>query len=104
MIPSLRRVRSDDNIVRQLQDATDSVLRSISARQILDGILIEDVELDSAGDNLIEHKLGRKLRGWIVVRQNINTNVWDSQDSNLLPDKTLILNCGSDVTVSLWVF
>lgn len=104
MIPQLRRVRSDDNVVRQLQDASDAIFKVITVKEILDGILLEDISLLSANPNVINHKLGRKLRGYIIVRQDTNTNIWDSQTSNTTPSLTLVLNCGSNVTISLWVF
>lgn len=104
MIPQLRRIRSSDNNIRQLQDATDAVFKVIIDKAILDGNLLQDIPLDSAILNSVDHKLGRSPRGYIVVRSNANSNVWDSQDVNPMPTKTLNLNCDVNVTISLWVF
>jgi len=48
------------------QSAVDDALRPVVRSSIVDGRLIEGVRL-AAGDNLIEHKLGRAYRGWSIV-------------------------------------
>lgn len=103
MIPPFRRTQTTDPAIRQLQDATERTVNSIAGRRIVDGVLIEDIEL-SSGDNTIEHKLGRILRGYIVVRRSAACDVYDKQDTNDLDDKTLILNSSAAATVALWVF
>jgi hypothetical protein len=50
--------RSDREFSKQLED-----------NPTLDGRLIEDIEF-VAGENKLEHKLGRKLRGWWVTRRH----------------------------------
>ena len=104
MIPSLRRVRSSDDVVRQLQDAADSVLKVITKKEILDGNFLEDITITAGTPKVVNHLLGEKLRGWISVRKNAQAHVWDSQDTNQTPFSTLILNASASVTISLWVF
>ncbi len=111
-LPTLRRLRSSDDSIRQLQDAADAVFKVITAKQILDGNFIEDVVVTGGTPLVIDHKLGRKLRGWILCRKNENLDVWDSQTENPTPQATLILNTLDSgnpllpniVTISLWVF
>lgn len=56
------------------------------------------------GTNTINHKLGRKLQGWKVVRQRAAASLYDNQDSNQKPELTLILIASANVTVDLEVF
>lgn len=103
-IKSFRRVRTDREDVKQLQDAAAATLQNIVNKEILDGRLIEDIALVSGSVQTVEHKLNRELKGYIVVKKSANATVWDSQGSNDLSAKTLHLNVSSNVTVSLWVF
>jgi len=103
-IQPYKKVRTDDNIVRQIQDAVEIPLKDISSRSILDGQVLSNIELVTGADNIIDHKLQRKLVGWIVVRQSANANIWDIQDLNTRPQTSLVLQTSANVTVSLWVF
>lgn len=65
--------------------------------------LITDVAL-LTGTNIINHKLGQKLKGYVVVLKSAASIIYDSQQTNPSPDKTLILNASADATISLLVF
>jgi hypothetical protein len=67
------------------------------------GSILQNVVL-SSGLNVVNHKLGRKLQGWFIVRQNAAGSFYDSQDINPYPDLTLFLNSSATVTVHLFVF
>jgi hypothetical protein len=101
-----RRIRSQNNDIRLLQDAVDPVFKGILSSRILDGNLLEDITITGGTPLTIDHKLGRELKGWIVVRQDVSTQIWDSQDTNPVPSSTLILNAtaATVVTINLWVF
>lgn len=103
-LKAFRRVRTDREDVKQLQDAVANTFQTILGRQIIDGLLLEDVELVTGSIQTVEHKLGRKLAGYIVVKRDAEATVWDSQAASTLPEKTLSLNVSANVTVSLWVF
>ncbi len=55
------------------QDTTDveqrvrAALDSVQNKQIIDGVLVEDVDLVYCQINNVAHKLGRTPRGWFVV-------------------------------------
>lgn len=103
MIPPFRRVRTQNAEVSSLQDATEAVLKQIRNRQIIDGRLIEGVTIETV-ETVVDHKLGRALRGWIVVRQGADARIWDQQDDNARPELSLVLVASASVKVSLWVF
>ena len=68
------------------------------------GVLLENVKL-STGDNVINHKLGRKLQGWQVVRmQDGFVQIYDKQNSNQMSNLTLVLNSSGTGTINLFVF
>lgn len=103
-IKSFKRIQSTDRVVNQMQDNIEQVLRRIISSAILSGQLIEDVDIVTGTEKVVNHGLGRELRGWFIVRQNANANLWDSQATNTLSNKTLILNSSANVKISLWVF
>lgn len=103
MLTPFRRTQTEDPEIRRLQDAAEASLSSVLDKRVIDGRLIEDVSL-SSGDNTIEHKLGRTLRGWIVTRLSAAVDIYDKQSTNNLTDLNLVLNSSGTATVSLWVF
>ena len=64
------------------------------------GIILNDIDL-VAGNNTINHMLGRIPQGWYIVDINGAANVYRSKPLNKL---TLTLNSSAPVTVSLEVF
>ena len=100
---SLPQFQSNDRNLQMLQNQWASQLDPVLINPLVNGRLIQGQVLTS-GVNTINHKLGRKLVGWIVVRNNSNVTFYDSQDSNQMPELTLVLNASGATTVSLWVF
>lgn len=98
-----KKIKSDDDVLNRVQDQIAYSIAQLIRTEPLDGRLIPNVSL-TAGANSVEHKLGRDLRGWIVVRKRANANIWDEQDSNTRSSLFLNLQTSADVTVDLWVF
>lgn len=92
-----------DQAMQLLQTAWASILNPVINNPLVLGTILKGVFLDS-GTNIVNHKLGRKLQGWIVVSQDEESNFWDSQATNAMADKTLVLNSTDPVTVNLYVF
>lgn len=107
MIPPPQQFRFRDPVrAEDLNRAQDGLLPTVSALsgvQISDGVLLEEVVLAS-GANIVPHKLGRILQGWIPVRVRASATLYDTQDANNTPDQTLLLTASALVTVDLWVF
>ncbi len=80
-----------------------SILNPVIDNPLSSGIVLQSVSLNS-GSNSVNHKLGRKLQGWFIVRQRAAASVYDTQDSNPTPDLTLNLVASAAVTVDLMVF
>ncbi len=88
----------------QVQSLIQDILDEIADKPHLDSFLLEEVDLESGTVNLVEHGLNRIIRGFKVVKQNANANIWEDEadESNRL--KLLPLRSSAAVTVSLEVF
>lgn len=101
-LPVFRKIRTQVRDLIQLQDAVAAVFLPLLKVSILDGRLIEDIEVTTS-QVVVNHGLGRELRGWILVDKNANARVW-RVNSTTNPTRELHLDSGATVTVSLWVF
>lgn len=101
-LPNFRRVNTKLNDLKLLQDSLDAALRPIIDKLILDGRLIEDIELTTGQANLIDHRLGRSIRGYVVVKRDADARVWDSVPDR--PATQIDLRSSANVTISIWVF
>lgn len=88
--------------VARFQENVDNALKPVLSSVLLDGVLLEGVELIAGQANVIEHKLEREPRGYIIVKRSANSQVWD--EVSALKNSTLVLQCSANVTISLWVF
>lgn len=95
---------TEDDLLNRVQDRISDVIAAIQLSDIIDGVSLRNVSLVAGQDNFVNHKLNRKLRGWIVTRVRGNSVLWDLQDDNDAPTRTLNLRCSQDVIIDLWVF
>jgi len=86
-----------------LQSNWASLLDPLLDNPITKGLILENVQLVS-GTNTINHKLGRKLKGWWIVRQRSAANIYDTQDTNPTPAVNLKLTSDANVSVDILVF
>jgi hypothetical protein len=98
------RIHAADPDLNRVQQRLQDALLPVMDASIIDGLLITDQDLVSGTTSIISHKLGRPIRGWIVVGKNAAQHVYDVQSSNENPEKFLYLTAGGTVTVDLWVF
>lgn len=80
-----------------------SILQPIVDSPISRGRLVSNVSLIT-GANQVNHGLGRKLIGWIIVGIDGVAAIYDTQAQNQMPQLTLNLTSDADVTVNLWCF
>lgn len=93
--------QTQDRMLSMLQTQWGSQLNPVLQNPLLNGRLMLGVSL-SAGTNVINHLLGRKLISYILCAQNAVSDIYQepSMDANLY----LNLNASADVTVDLYVF
>jgi hypothetical protein len=104
--PFVRRVYEGRDAQR-LQDTIEPVAQQIDAVPLLRGVLLKDKTITKTlgqDPTDIHHGLGRPVVGWLVVRQRSAGTVYDEQDDNPAPAKTLRLNTSATVVIDLWVF
>lgn len=95
---------TQDKDLHLLQTSWSSQLNPLLSFALNNGLLLKNVVL-STGSNTINHKLGRNLQGWFVTRmRNAFVQIYDTQDSNQMQDKTLTLNSSGSCTIDLIVF
>lgn len=94
-----QKLATGDDQATKIQANVERALSPILKCPILDGREIEDVAL-TAGSNKIEHKLGRKVRGFFNGGQSNGATISVvAKDENYLT-----LSASANVTVSLWVY
>jgi hypothetical protein len=96
-------IQSSDQAANLQQSYTSTAISNLGSSPIVDGSILPSIALKS-GSNSVSHKLGRKLNGWLIVRQRAAATVYDNQDNNQTPAQTLTLQASADVTVDLYVF
>ncbi len=100
---SLPIFQTPDRILSQLQTQWNAQISPVIEQPLVRGHLINNITLIS-GTNVIDHRLSRKLQGYIVVLKSANVTIYDNQSTNPMPDKTLILVASGPATISAWVF
>jgi hypothetical protein len=106
MIPELETQQTGNQDVELLQQNVKKWVKPVEDCPLLDGQLLDRVFFVGAGEVVINHGLGRQIRGWIVVDklgsaggppfESIERTAWD--------DKTLTLDATGTCCVLLWVF
>jgi hypothetical protein len=100
---ALPKFMTEDQSLALLQTKWASLINPVIDAPQSKGLILKDVVL-AAGDNTVNHRLSRKLQGWIVIGITAASQIYDLQATNQTSDKTLILNASAPCTVTLWVF
>lgn len=109
MKPVAKIAFASADVAKQVEPLVDRFNETIEV-PILQGRLLENVSITENQTNRVRHGLGRKLRGWIVVRQTVEEIFFsDLQDSNGREDEELWLvpktaSGSAKSKISLWVF
>lgn len=96
---NLRKLTDESEALNRVQEYTAQALAPLIGSNIINGTLLEDLELTNTATK-VSHKLGRKPRGYIIVRASAAEQIFDSG----LDKAHLNLQASGNVTVSLWVF
>lgn len=103
-LTNLKKIGTSNYEMQKLQQNIESAIEPIISKDIVDGLLLKNVCLEPGIANEVKHSLGRPVQGWIVVRKRADARIWDVQDFNRNPSKTLTLAASHDVKVDLWIF
>lgn len=99
-----KKLHTENRETKKIQSNVDEALIPVLNKPIIDGALLQSCELRSDRLNEVAHGLNRPLLGWIIVRKNGVSDIYDLQDENNNKEKTITLRCTQDVTVDIWVF
>jgi hypothetical protein len=100
---ALVTIKTDDLTLNLIQDKWTSELNPLLNKATSQSIVLKSITL-SSGQNEVNHRLGRTLQGWKLVRQRGPANIYDLQDQNQSPKLTLSLVSSATVIVDLEVF
>ena len=95
-----KKLHSEDNVIRQLQDNIEVVISPIIDSAIIDGVLLKNIHLTTGSIDVVSHKLGRTPLGYLIVKRSAESTIWESETNK----RSINLNCSANVTVSIWVF
>lgn len=88
----------------QLMPKWASIINPFISNPVNNALILKNISLIT-GSNVVNHKLGRDLQGWSVIRyHNSYAQIYDTQDFNQIPNLTLNLNSSANVLVDLQVF
>jgi len=104
MTKAFKKNYTTDNQLNKLQDNIAEAISPFIKNLLLDGSILSGIELVTGQDNIINHKLGRSLVGWLIIGNDTNAVVYDNQANNSLPNSTLLLITTANCTVKLYVF
>jgi hypothetical protein len=86
------------------QDHVESVINPVLNSAIIDGVILEDIDLVMGSFTSVEHKLGRKPRGYLVIRKSAAETVYEEAGDYDNRKLFIKLRASGSVTVNLWVF
>lgn len=102
MIKALKKVGIADQNVAKFQENVVEVLQPVLLCPLLDGVLLKSVTVATT-PTLVEHKLGREFRGFVITNKNANANVWQT-GTNPSSRRFISLQSSTAIQVDLWVF
>lgn len=100
MIPELETQQTGNQDVELLQQNVKKWTKILEDNPLLDGRLLEDIDLNAAANTNINHGLGRVPRGWVLTDQSAAATVYRVAWTNT----TLTLLASAASTVDIWVF
>lgn len=100
-LPIFRKLNTNDDLINRFQDNVDQVLHPVLACPLLAGLQLNNISLN-AGNNSINHLLGRKPLGCIVTSLSSNVII----DANVDTASATVITIGASgaATASFWVY
>ena len=91
-------------VFNSAQDHVESVINPVLDSAVIDGVILEDIDLVSGSFTSVEHKLGRKPRGYLVIRKSAAETVYEDVGDYDNRKLFIKLRASGSLTVNLWVF
>lgn len=100
---NLKKIFQNNYELAKVQDNIFESLKQIANHPLLNGVFIDDISLDT-NDAIIEHKLARESKGYLVITKDSSANIYTSATQNKQPEKFIILKASSAVNADLYFF
>lgn len=101
---TFQKIYTTDALQQRLQDNIANSFNQFEQLPQLDSLIVKDVVLSAAGDNIVSHKLNRPIQGWQIIRLNANAVIYESTTVNNQPSSVVILKTTANCTVSILFF
>lgn len=96
-------LNTTDKDLLLMQTRWSAIINQLLTDPFLNGNNLTDIKI-LTGTNVINHKLARKLQGWIITGQSASASIYDNQATNQTTDKTLVLVSDNPCVIALRVF
>lgn len=104
MIP-YTKTTSRNGDIQALDSNVDDVFGSIFGNPLLNSpTIIEDLVFTSGTDLVINHKLNRRVKGYIIVKASAAANLYTSSTTLINPTAQIILKTDATATLSILFF
>lgn len=104
MIPYVSALTSNKD-VQNLNDAVQRVFNSLYPNPLLaNPQLVKNITFIAGSDLWVDHKMGREIQGYIVVRSNAAAKIYTSPTSNTLATVRVCLRSDVNASVDILFF
>jgi len=104
LIRAYRKIRSKVTDLVQVQENIEQTFKSVLSVPLLNGRLLTDIQLITGQTNRVEHKLGRNMIGYIIVRKNAAATIYDTKSSKVADQGFLLLSTSTNTITDIWIF
>lgn len=100
---AFKKLYSSDTFLTRFQDNIADVFSYLLGQPLNDYNIVSSLTL-GASDTLVNHGLGRRIIGYIIINRNANETVYTSATSNSNPELFVILKASGTVIVDILFF
>jgi len=96
---------SKDRSTQELNNNVSRVFASIISNPLLSTItIVQTIVLIANTPQLVNHKLGKLITGFIVINSNAVSSIFQPGTTNPSPTASIYLQSNADVTISVLFF
>lgn len=102
-IKSFKKINTSLRELDKVQSNISDYVQPLTNNPMLDGLILTEVDV-STSSTIVNHGLGRDIRGWFIVNKDSNINVWAVSSEQSFPGTQLVLTASGTGIVSIYVF
>lgn len=104
---TFQTINTSDQDLQIIQSNISKVIQPLENGPMVNGVLLKNISLTTAVDNLIQHGLGRTPVIFFIGNLNANAVVWSPVSTSLngASANTSVINlkCSANCIVSIWI-